>query len=324
MKCSPKLIILVSKYIKTIVRTSLGRSVKSGISVDALCVKNYALVIYMMIRRFKIVALSLIPIFFSGIYPADKPKPAFYNEILKFSIEVKGISVGSILMKTQESGKDFLQINTKVETFEILKRIYYIGGDFGAMWNYKSRRSYLAYEDIYQGYDYQRRAYKFQGNKVRVNKREVKYSEAGLPHDGKPEHDESSEYFIDTVEYQDLFGVFYTLRSSGVRPKAGETYKMSVLPAGVKKVMVIQVVGKEVMNVPALGGKIDVIHVRSGLTSPDQKVEGGNIFFNVKSEVDMYFTDDENAIPVMISARVPVIKRADVVLVDYQQTGKTR
>jgi len=262
----------------------------------------------------------------SNVYPEkDTSTPAFYNEILKFSIDVKGISMGSILMRTVKTGKGFLQINAKVETFESLKGIYYIGGNFGAMWNYNLRKSYMAFEDVYDGYMYMRRAYRFQNdNRVFVNKREAKFQEAGLPHSSKPEYDDTEEYYIEGTEYQDLLGVFYTLRSSGVRPKAGEVYKLNVLPAGVKKVMIIQVVGKDVLNVPALGGKTNVIHVKSGLASPDQKPSGGNIFFNVKSEIDMYFTDDENAIPVLMSAKVPIIQKADVILTEYQQTGKKK
>jgi len=276
--------------------------------------------------NYKISTLVLALVIFTNIYSEEeKPVPAFYNEILKFSIDVKGISVGSILMRTVKTGNEFLQINTRVDTFDSLKGIYYISGNFGAMWNYKTQKSYMAYEDIYDGYMYMRRAYRFQSdNRVFVNKREVKFVESGLPHDQPPEKDATDEYYIDGNEYQDLIGIFYTLRSSGIHPKTGETYTLKVLPAGVKKHMIIQVIGKDILDVPALGGKVKVIHVKSGLANPNQKPSGGNIFFNVKSEVDIFFTDDENSIPVLISANVPLIKRVVVVLTDYQQTNKAK
>lgn len=272
----------------------------------------------------RLILFLIAVVVFNNLYSAnEKQTPAFYNEILKFSIEVKGISMGSILMRTTKTGSEFLQINTKVESFDSIKGIYYLSGGFGAMWNYKKQKSYMAYEDVFDGYDYVRRAYRFQDdNRVFVSKREVKFNEAGLPHDKNVEIDKTSEYYIEGTEYQDLLGVFYTLRSSGIRPQPGETYKLNVLPSGVKKVMIIQVVEKTEMNVPTLGGKIRVIHVKSGLANPDQKITGGNIFFNVRSPLDLYFTDDSNAIPVRISAKVPVIQHADVVLTDYQQTGK--
>ena len=254
-----------------------------------------------------------------------RPVPGFYNELMEFSIEVKGISVGSILMRTVQTGETFLQINTKVQTFKMVEPLYYIAGNFGAMWNYRDQKSYMAYEDVYDGYMYMRRAYRFQeDNRIYVNKREVRFFESGLPHGDVPEKDSTREYYIEGTEFQDLLGVFYTLRSMGVSPQPGEIYKLKVLPAGVKKIMIIQVIDKLVVNVPPLGGDTRVIHVKSGLATPGNKLSGGNIFFNVQSALDLYFTDDENAIPVRIWAKVPIIKRADVVLTQYLQSSRKK
>jgi len=255
----------------------------------------------------------------------EKPVPGLYNEILKFSIEVKGISMGSIIMRTVKTGPKYLQINANVESFDSLKGIYYVAGNFGAMWDYQKRKSYMAFEDVYDGYSYHRRAYRFQDdNKILVNLRESRFSDAGYPHSEKPTIDNTKEYFIDNDDYQDLIGVFFFLRTSGMHPKPGDVYRLKVLPAGVKQIMIVQVVDVNEMNVPALGGKRKVVHVKSGLANPDQKSSGGNIFFNVRSPLDMYFTDDEDSIPLRISAKLPIIQTADVVLTDYKQIKKKK
>jgi hypothetical protein len=261
----------------------------------------------------------------NSILSADKPVPGFYNEVMKFSINVKGLSVGDILMRTAKTGDKYLQINAQVDTFDTMKSFYYISGKFGAMWDFKNKKSYMAYEDIYDGYTYVRRAYRYQDdNRVFVNKREVRFQEAGLPHNKKPKRDKSSQYYIDSIEFQDLLGVFYTLRSSGIIPKPGETYKAQILPAGVKKLLVIEVLGTLEKHVEALGGKRKLIHVKTGIASARKKPEGGNIFFNVSSALEMYFTADDDTIPVQIWAKVPLIQRADVVLTDYKQTGGSK
>ena len=43
------------------------------------------------------------------------------------------------------------------------------------MWNYKTQRPYLAYEDVHQGDKYFRRKFKFNGNKVVVDKLSIVY-----------------------------------------------------------------------------------------------------------------------------------------------------
>lgn len=250
-------------------------------------------------------------------------EPSFFNEVMKFSIEIKGISVGSILMRTIKTGNGYLQINAKIESFDSIKGLYYMAGDLGALWDYNKKKSYIAFEDIYDGYSYLRRAYRFQkDNRVYVNKKEVKFAEAGWPHKGDPQSEKTSEYYINTAEYQDLLGVFYTLRSSGIHPKVGEVYRLKVLPAGVKKIMIIKVIDRLEMDVPVLGGKKMVIHVKSGLANPGQKPGGGDIFFKVQSPLDFIFTDDEDAIPVKMWAKVPIIQQADIVLKNYKQLYK--
>jgi hypothetical protein len=228
-------------------------------------------------------------------------------------------------MRSVKAGPKYLQINTSVESFEGLKGIYYMSGNFGAMWNYQKKKSYMAFEDVYDGYNYQRRAYRFQDDdRVFVSKREATFSDSGFPHLGIPIKDHTAEYYLDTSEYQDLIGIFYMLRSSEIHPTPGEVYRLKVLPSGVKKIMIIQVINVNEMDVPVLGGKRKVVHVKSGLANPDEKSTGGNIFFNVRSPLDIYFTDDKDAIPLRIVATVPIIQNAEVVLTSYKQIKRKK
>lgn len=257
-----------------------------------------------------------------SLYPEEKTPP-FYNEILKYKIEIKGFVVGSIIMRTIKTNRDHLQINARIDSFEAIRGVYYIHGIFGALWDYKKKRSYVAYEDVYQGDTFQRRAYRYEKNKILVSKHEKKFSEPGLPHSGPLKKNSKDKYELKDVEYQDLLGVFYTLRSSGKKPAIGDIAEYKVLPAGVKKVLMTKIVDIKKINVPAFKGKKEVFHVKTGLRNPDsagkKEAQGGAIFIQTTSPVDMYITNDENQVPVKIWTDIPFLGRAFVILESYAQ-----
>lgn len=259
-------------------------------------------------------------VLYSPLYSkGSKEAPGFYNEALKYNIELKGFVVGSVLMRTITANERHLQINASVESFDAIKGVYYIKGTFGALWNYNTRSSYVAYEDVYQGFDYQRRAYRFEGDQVFVSKLEKTFSEAGHPHTGPIKKSEAKEYYLQLTDYHDLLGVFYWMRTSGKLPNVGDVTEIKVLPSGVKKIMVMKVIDKKTIDVPALGGSKRVFHVRTGLKGVDEKVEGGDIFFTTTSIIDLYITEDENFIPVKMWTSVPVLGQVDIVLAEYAQ-----
>ncbi len=265
----------------------------------------------------RVAFLSLFLLLPTFLYP--KELPGFFNEIVKYNIELKGFVVGSVLMRTIVANDHLLQINASVDSFEAIKGIYYIKGTFGALWNYQTRSSYVAYEDVFQGLDYQRRAYRFESDQIFVSKLEKTFSEAGYPHSGPIQKTESKEYYLKLTDYHDLLGVFYWMRTSGQVPKVGDVNEIKVLPAGTKKIMVMKIMDKLTIDVPALGGKKKVFHVRTGLRGINEKVEGGDMFFTTSSTIDLYITDDEDFIPVKMWTQVPILGQVDIILASYTQ-----
>lgn len=251
-----------------------------------------------------------------SVSAADKP---FYNETMGFTVTVRGTAVGNVYLKSEQKSNGYLYIDARVLPHKIFKSVYYVQGRFGAKWNYKSQRSYIAYEDIYQGPTYQRRSFKFSGNRVLVKKLEKKFSESGYPHSGKLKDYENKKYWVTATGYSDLLGAFYKMRSQGKSPRIGQVQKLKVLPAGQKRYLIIKVLNKKTINVPALGGKKRVMYVKSGLLNPDKSTSGGDIFLKTKSPIYMYITDDENYIPVKIWTKVPVIGTAYLNLTNYSQ-----
>ena len=243
--------------------------------------------------------------------------PDFKSEIIKYKIQLKGFTVGSVLMRTLKVQKNRFQIIARVSSFKAIKKVYFVQGSFGAIWNYKTKKSYLAWEDIYQGTSYQRRSYRFDAKRVFVSKHEKTFSEAGFPHNGPLKKNKKKDYYINETKYQDLLGVFYQLRSQPKPPKKGDVFKLPVLPAGTKKIMYIQILGRKTVNVPALGGKRRVFHVRTGLLNENQKMAGGDIFIVTQSPIDMYITDDMEYIPVLMWTTVPIVGKVYINLSEY-------
>jgi len=261
----------------------------------------------------KIIMVTLVFAFSASL----QAKPDFKSEIIKFKVQLKGFTVGSILMRTLIVPKNRYQINARVTSFKSMKKIYFVQGSFGAIWNYKTKKSYLAWEDIYQGTSYQRRSYRFDAKRTYVNKHEKTFSESGYPHNGPLKKNKKKEYYIKDPAFQDLLGVFYQLRSQPKPPKKGDVFKLKVLPAGTKKILYVKVIGRKTVKVPALGGKRRVFHVRTGLLSANQKMTGGNIFLVTQSPIDMYITDDLEYIPVQMWTTVPIVGKVYINLAEY-------
>jgi len=272
------------------------------------------------IMKYLIIALA-VTFSGSGIVSQEQKVPDFFNEVMKFRIDMKGFQIGSILMRTKVANDNHIQINASIYSFKSIQGLYYVRGTFGAVWNYKSRRSYLAWEDVYQGYQYQQRSYKFLYNKVDIKKREKEFSEAGYPHSGKIKRDKTKEktLAVKGYEYNDLLGAFYYMRTGGKSPEIGSVTKLKVLPAGQKKIMYIKVIEKTTMYVKSLKEKRSVFHIRTGIIDEKEKMGGGDIFISTDTPVDIFITDDEDFIPVLMYTKVPVLGKVEVILDEYQQ-----
>ena len=157
-----------------------------------------------------------------------------FHESFRFQILWKGFEVGDVIMSTKPT-KDFLKINASVSSFDLMKKIYYVGGRFGAMWNYKTQRPYLAFEDVHQGDKYFRRKFKFEGSKVKVDKLSIVYKETSFPHSEELVSKKKQTYTKDLPGYQDLLGAFYLIRSVKESPRVGQVTRLKVLPAGSRK-----------------------------------------------------------------------------------------
>lgn len=250
----------------------------------------------------------------------------FYQESFHFKVKAKilGITgeVGNIAMKTKiMKKKKLLRTIATIKPFKALKSFYYVNGVIGAEWNYETRKSHRAFETVYQGKKYQKRYYLFKGKKVLVKKHEKTFTEYSHPHSGKILSNNKSRKWVYAPGYHDLIGSFYWLRSAGYKMKVGKVVKLKVLPAGSKKYIIIKILRKKKIKVPALGTRW-VYHVRSGLINSDKvkKASGGSkLFFQTKSPIDMYITADEHAIPVKMWTKVPYIGTVQIVLYKYSQ-----
>ena len=243
----------------------------------------------------------------------------FFQETLIFNVVWKGVNVGNVSMKTKlKEEKGVLQTYSKINTFSLLNSFYYIGGYFGAEWSYKTRKPVRAFEEVYQGKNYQKRAFYFKDSKVLIDRHEKTFSEYNYPHTGDVVNNTAKKEWIDAPEFQDLLGAFYSLRSSGQQMKVGEIARIKVLPAGSKKILILKVMAKKNIETDVLGKKM-VFHVRSGIASVDQEASGGDVFFKTKSPIEMYITADENAIPVKIWTNMEYVGKIEIILGKYSQ-----
>ena len=243
--------------------------------------------------------------------------PKRFKETFRFQILWKGFEVGNVLMNTVPTKDDYLKINASVSSFDLMKKIYYVGGRFGAMWNYKTQRPYLAYEDVHQGDKYFRRKFKFKGNEVIVDKLSIVYKETSFPHSEELVSQKKDSYTRDATGYQDLLGAFYLIRSVKESPKVGQVTRLKVLPSGNPKELVLKILGEKEINVPALGGKRRVLHVKSALANLKNS-DTSDIFFNTKSPIEMYIDPGYDHIPVEIWTDLPYIGTVRVKLFSYK------
>ncbi len=264
-------------------------------------------------------ALALLLTLTNPIAGQNTQRP-FYNETLTYTVEWKGMNVGVVKMQTKTTDNSTLKTLAKVTSMDVMKSIYYVQGSFGAVWNWASQRPSYAFEEVYQGDTYQKRSYKFSGQSVAVEKHEQTFSETSFPHKGPLKRDTKDRY-TKTIQTQtqDLLGAFYFIRSQSTVPKVGDVQRLWVLPAGSEKILILKVLDKKIIDVPFYGKK-EVIHVKSALANPkDSKETEGSLFFNTKSQIEMFITTDSNYVPVKIWADVPVLGRVNVNLASYTQ-----
>ena len=261
-----------------------------------------------------------LALFFMRPLFSQTPVTAFFNEKLEYEVQWKGFTVGYINMVSQKESDTLIAVNAAIDSFSKLKYFFYIGGTIGAHWNYKSRSSYTAFEDVYQGYTYQKRNYTYDAKKVHVKKIEKVFTEASYPHKSMLQKYVEKEEDLPFPEYQDLLGVFYALRS-GPMPKVGDIIKLKALPAGVRKVIIIEVLGKKEVFSAGLNKTLQVYHVKSALGDfrSERKESGGDVFFATQSPIEMYIADDGSGIPVKMWTIIPYLGRLDIVLKSYTQ-----
>lgn len=252
-------------------------------------------------------------ILFSAVFSLQAEKLPIYNESFQYKAYWKGVSVGTVDMKTSTNDKNQLRSFAKVNSWKTLRNIYYVQGTFGTIWNYESRSPVYAYESVYQGDTWQNRKFKFSGSKFTIYKHEKKFSENSYPHKGPLKKDKRKTQTKPTKGHQDLLGAFYYVRSLKNNPQVGQTLNVPVLPAGAHQVLVLKVLGKKTIKSDALG-TVQVLHVRSRLA---QQKSGGNLFFDQQSPIELYITDDSRMVPVEMWTQLPVIGRVDIKLEKY-------
>ncbi|MCB1146278.1 MAG: DUF3108 domain-containing protein [Leptospiraceae bacterium] len=271
-----------------------------------------------MNRTFRIACATLLVLSLTPVIFAQEIKP-FFNETMSFSITWKGVYVGRVTMKTAVGQNNQLKSVAKVIPTDKINGIYYVQGSFGAVWDYVKQKSVFAYEEAYQGDMYQKRSYRFNGNNVAVSKHEIRFTEFSYPHKGKVSEGKDN-YNLSTDGYADLLGAFYTIRTLPKKPQVGDVEKIKVLPAGSRKILILQIIDKKTIDVPVLGKK-EVLHVKTALADPDtNKIgSGGSLFFNTKSQIEMYITNDGNYVPVKMWTTLPLMGTVYVNLASYSQ-----
>lgn len=269
--------------------------------------------------RLRRICLFLVILLVSAL-AADGTRP-FYNETMNFRIEWKGIRAGDVTMRSRTDGSNHVTINSKVNSLPVMHGIYYVQGVFAAKWNYASRTPVIAFEEAYQGDTYQRRKFRFLGRTVKVEKNEKRFHELSYPHSEPVKSQSNENYDVSTSGgYQDLLGAFYYVRSTGRVPRVGEVLRVPVLPAGSRRTLVLKVLAREKRTDVPFFGTREIIHVKSALADEGKgKQPQGNIFFNTKSQIDMWITADENFVPVKIWTEVPYLGTAYILLENYSQ-----
>ncbi|HRP68848.1 MAG TPA: DUF3108 domain-containing protein [Turneriella sp.] len=278
----------------------------------------------------KIFIVSILLLFSAQHFAAPKKTKAaekgvplkFYNETMNFRIIWKGIAAGDVTLRSRIDDDQFININSRVNSLQSVRGIYYVQGVFASKWNFVTRSPVIAFEEAYQGDSYQRRKFRFIGNEAQVEKHEKKFHEHSYPHSEPPKGDWSDKYSVSTKGgYQDLLGAFYYVRSTGRVPRVGEVMRVPVLPAGSRRSLILKVLGREKRKDVPFFGTREIIHVRSALAddAKNKTGKGSNIFFNTKSQIDMWITADEDFVPVKLWTEVPYLGTAYILLENYSQ-----
>jgi hypothetical protein len=233
-----------------------------------------------------------------------------------------GITIGYISMVTHLDEKlGLVKSHVSVSPLPFVKKIYYVGGFFGSHWDYQKRKSHFAYEEVYQGKSYRKRSFHFQNNSFIFSNQEKKFAEFSLPHK-ITEKKEINNKLIHAAGYQDLLGAFYAVRSQPTTPALGDEKKIRVLPAGNLRQLILKVNRKNEEMVPFFGWK-KILHVEAELKNPFQKNAATKVeedlFFNTKSHIFMWITDDNNFVPVKIWTKVPYFGNFYLYLIHYSQ-----
>lgn len=266
-------------------------------------------------------ALAVFVLLASKLGAQNKNIPKFYNETMNFRIEWKGIRAGDVTMRARTENDRFIMINARVNSLDVVRGIYYVQGVFASKWNYVSRTPVIAFEEAYQGDTYQRRKFRFSGDKVNVDKDEKKFQEHSYPHSPNLKGQWRENYDVSTKGgYQDLLGAFYLVRSTGRVPRVGETLKVPVLPAGSRRSLILKVLGREMRKDVPFFGTREIFHVRSMLVDDQNKTGmGSNMFFNTQTQIEMWITADADFVPVKLWTDVPYLGTAYILLENYTQ-----
>jgi len=253
---------------------------------------------------------------------AAQSLPKFFNETMNFRIEWNGIRAGDVTMRTRTDGDKHIAVNARVNSLQAVHGIYYVQGSFATRWNHVSKSPVIAYEEAFQGDAYQRRKFRFGNGTVAVEKNEKKFQEHSYPHSPTLKGEWKENYNVSTKGgYQDLLGAFYYVRSTGRVPKVGEVLRIPVLPAGSRRGLILKVLAREVRNDVPFFGSREIIHVRSILVDDanNKTQSGSNLFFDTKSQIEMWITADADFVPVKIWTDVPYLGRAYILLEGYSQ-----
>ncbi len=242
-----------------------------------------------------------------------------FQESMTYRIKWMGMVVGRIHLSSEVNAEQgLLQANAKVDSFSYLQKIYYIGGFFGTHWNYKTRQSHYAYEEIYQGPQYFKRTFQFYRGNVFVENRKIAFDESSWPHNSSKQTIKyKKQYTLPAPGYLDLLGSFYYIRTAGKTPVPGSVEILHVLPAGKKESLILQVLGQEETSSAAFGNT-ECIKVKTALQNP-KHAGGGDLFFKTKSHILMWISYDENYIPVKIQTSVDYLGTVYIELEKYSR-----
>lgn len=252
-----------------------------------------------------------------------KYKLPFQNrEMYSYKIKWKFMTVGYAKSRSAVDKKNgLIKGHTSVTSLNFFKKIYFIGGYFGSHWNYKARKPYYAYEELYHGKKYEKRSYYYRGKTVRVRKLEKRFDERSYPHDGPVKTIKNELKNIYAPGFSDLMGSFYLMRMTGYSPRVGEVRKIKVLPAGKKRILILQVLKRQKKKLPFFGKQWAFL-IKAALADPKKRgqiLKDQDIFFKTKEPIYMWVTDDKKFIPAIMYSKVPYLGNIYINLTNYKR-----